>query len=199
MVSNAAVNKSLKNGFSRDNHFEALANIENLFKNAVLLEHTGDLKNNDGNVKIYRFASPFVINNRVVDVFLTVKQSIDNNAKRIYSLELTEIKMLSERGSTDANAQYYTDSIHKLQQKHEKIKSFLDDFEKTPENASDSDVTRYSLREFDGKLLTPDPDHVKMMRTIATGKSLDPRGEIQSLKLPKRFQRICPFPLTIYL
>lgn len=69
----------------------------------------------------------------------------------------------------------------------------------TPENASDSDVTRYSLREFDGKQLTPDPDHVKMMRTIATGKSLDPRGKIQSLKLPKRFQRICPFPLTIYL
>ncbi|MBQ9804450.1 MAG: hypothetical protein IJW35_06375 [Lentisphaeria bacterium] len=58
---------------------------------------------------------------------------------------------------------------------------------------------RFSLREFDGKLLTPDPDHVKMMRTIATGKSLDPRGKIQSLKLPKRFQRICPFPFTIYL
>lgn len=68
-----------------------------------------------------------------------------------------------------------------------------------PENASGESVVRHSLREFDGKLLTPDPDHVKMMRTIATGKSLDPRGEIQSLKLPKRFQRICPFPLTIYL
>lgn len=48
----------------------------------------------------------------------------------------------------------------------------------TPENASDTNAMRYSLREFDGKLLTPDPDHVKMMRTIATGKSLDPRGEI---------------------
>lgn len=69
----------------------------------------------------------------------------------------------------------------------------------TPENASGESVVRHSLREFDGKLPTPDPDHVKMMRTIATGKSLAPRGEIQSLKLPKQFQRICPFPFTIYL
>ena len=106
-----------------------LANIENLFKNAVLLEQTDDLKNNDNNVKIYRFASPFVIDNQIADVLLTVKRSIDNDAKRIYSLELIEIKKLSEKGSTTTNAQYYTDSILRLQQKHEKIKSFLENNE----------------------------------------------------------------------
>ena len=47
-----------------------------------------------------------------------------------------------------------------------------------PENASGESVVRHSLREFDGKLLTPDPDHVKIMRTIATGRSPAPRGEI---------------------
>ena len=125
MTSNAAVNKSLRNGFSRDDHFEALANIEVLYQNAVLLEHTEDLKNNDSNVKIYRFASPFVIKNDICDVLLTVKETISSNQRRVYTLELTEIKKLSERGSTKPNSQYYTDSLYKLHQKHEKIKRFL--------------------------------------------------------------------------
>ena len=153
MTSNAAVNKSLRNGFSRDKHFEALANIENLFKNAVLLEQTDDLKNNDNNVKIYRFASPFVIDNQIADVMLTVKRSIDNDTKRIYSLELIEIKKLSEKGSTTTNAQYYTDSILKLQQKHEKIKSFLENNANklrfgVPDKSDVSDELRFSIADY---------------------------------------------------
>ena len=42
MVSNAAVNKSLRSGFSRNDHFTALANVENLYENAVLLEQVDD-------------------------------------------------------------------------------------------------------------------------------------------------------------
>ena len=126
MVSNAAVNKSLQNGFTRENHFEALANIEDIFQNAILLKRTGDLKNNDNNVKIYRFASPFVIDDEIADALLTVKESIGSDQRRVYSLELTEIKKLSEKGGTEPNSQYHTDSINKLQQKHEKIKSFLE-------------------------------------------------------------------------
>jgi hypothetical protein len=45
--------------------------------------------------------------------------------ERIYSLELTEIKKLSEKGSTKPNSQYYTDSVNNLQQKHDKIKRFM--------------------------------------------------------------------------
>ena len=128
LISNAAAQKSENNGFSRDEHFEALANIEELYQNAILLKKTDDLKNNDPNVKIYRFASPFVIDNEIADVLLTVKESIDNNSKKIYSLELTEIKKLSVKGGT---LEYHTDSIDKLQQKHEKVKQFL---EKNQEN-----------------------------------------------------------------
>ena len=132
MVSNAAVNKSLKNGFTRDEHFEALANIEDLFKNAVLLERSNDSKNNDSNVKIHRFASPVVFAEEIADALLTVKESIERDQKRIYSLELIEIKKLSERGSDNHNSQHYTDSIDKLHQKHKKIKQFL---EKNHENS----------------------------------------------------------------
>ncbi|MBQ9789955.1 MAG: hypothetical protein IJW31_10220 [Lentisphaeria bacterium] len=88
------------------------------------------MKNNDPNVKIYRFASPFVIGNEIADVLITVKESIDKDSKRIYSLELTEIKKLSAKGNS-GNTVYYTDSINKLHQKHEKIKSF---FEKNQKN-----------------------------------------------------------------
>lgn len=123
LVSNTAAQKSENNGFSREEHFEALANIEELFQNAVLLEKTDDLKNNDPNVKIYRFASPFVVDNEIADALLTVKESIDSDSKKIYSLELTEIKMLSEKGGT---LKYHTDSINKLQQKHEKVKQFIE-------------------------------------------------------------------------
>ena len=75
-----------------------MANIEDLFQNAVLLKQTDDIKNNDNNVKIYRFASPFIIGNKIADALMTVKESVDSNQKRIYSLELTEIKMLSKKG-----------------------------------------------------------------------------------------------------
>ena len=138
MISNAAVNKSLSNGFTRDEHFETLANIEDLYQNAVLLEKTEDLKNNDPNVKIYRFASPFVIGNEIADALIIVKETINIDQKRIYTLELTEIKKPSGEATTIKNADYRPDGINKLHQKHEKIKSF---FEKNQENL------RFSLKD----------------------------------------------------
>jgi hypothetical protein len=100
-----------------------LANIQDLYENAILLIKTDDLKNNDPNVKIYRFASPFVIGDGIAYALLTVKESLDKNSKKIYSLELTEIKKLSAKGGT---LEYHTDSIDKLQQKHEKVQQFLE-------------------------------------------------------------------------
>lgn len=40
--------------------------------------------------------------------------------------ELTEIKMLSAKGSAKPDSQHYADSINNLQQKHEKIKQFFE-------------------------------------------------------------------------
>ena len=64
-----------------------------------------------------------MIGNEIADALLTVKESIDSNSKKIYSLELTEIKKLSAKGGT---LKYHTDSIDKLQQKHEKVKQFIE-------------------------------------------------------------------------
>ena len=89
------------------------------------MSKTDDLKNNDPNVKIYRFASPFVLGDEIADALLTVKESLDKNSKKIYSLELTEIK--KPKGQAEAeNTDYSPNGINKLQQKHEKVKQFIE-------------------------------------------------------------------------
>ena len=103
-----------------------------------MLEKTNDLKNNDPNVKIYRFASPFVIDNEIADALLTVKESLDKDSKKIYSLELTEIIQSEVRSDSGAQSEInythienFSDVVNKLQQKHEKVKQFI---EKNQEN-----------------------------------------------------------------
>ena len=134
LFSSNAINKSKNNGFTYEQHIEAVANIQDLYKNAVLLNNTDDKKNNDPNVKIYRFASPFVVKIEdryvIADALLTVKESIDKNSKKIYSLELTEI-IMPQGQAVAGNTDYSPSGIDKLQQKHEKIKQFL---EKNQEN-----------------------------------------------------------------
>ncbi|MBO6303486.1 MAG: hypothetical protein J6M62_00205 [Selenomonadaceae bacterium] len=96
MLSNTAVNKSIRRGFTRDEHLDAVAEIKALFENAKLYKIDGDDKNNSPNVKsIKRFISE--INDRNF-AYITVKESIIYG-HRIYSLELKEInKALLDEG-----------------------------------------------------------------------------------------------------
>ena len=52
-----------------------------------------------------------MIEDKIADALLTVKESLDKNSKKIYSLELTEIKMLQERGGT---LEYHTGNINNV-------------------------------------------------------------------------------------
>ena len=140
LFSEKAIAKTVYNGFTREDHFEALANIESLYSNAILLKEHPDLKNGDQAVKIKRFAAPFVIDGEsgfvIADAFLTVKTSLDKNTERIYSLELDEIfqsDVRTDSGSqldAPAHREYTPSDVHKLQQKHKKIKSFWDKLQK---------------------------------------------------------------------
>ena len=67
---------------------------------------------------------------------------------------MTEIKMLSAKGSAKPDSQHYADSINSLQQKHEKIKQFL---EKNQENIrlsieDQTDLNGRERTETDGEL-----------------------------------------------
>lgn len=88
MLSNTAVNKSIRNGFTRDEHLDAVADIWALFEKAKLYKTTGDEKNNSSNLKsVKRFIS--AIDDRKY-AYITVKESVVDG-HRIYSLELQEI------------------------------------------------------------------------------------------------------------
>jgi len=89
LVSNAAVQKSMDNGFTREQHYAAASDIDDLFKNSVKVSSRPD-KSGDKNIIIHRFAAPLFGNKAA---YITVKESVQHG-KRIYSAELMEIKKL---------------------------------------------------------------------------------------------------------
>ena len=83
MISDKAITKSVENGFSKQEHLEAVADIERLFsisKEAIAHSHR---ENNPG-VIIHRLNAPFKESNALI----TTKESLDKNKNRIYSVEL---------------------------------------------------------------------------------------------------------------
>ena len=153
ILSTAAVEKSIANGFTEEDHLLAAANIKDLYENALLLTAGPDLKNNDTAIIIKRYVAPLVLQseeNQIADVLITQKVSLDKKTERIYSLEIEEIVpeiksqsgMRPDSGSQStgrslAHRNYPAEVVNKLQQKHAKIKSFL---EKNSEKN-----TRYSV------------------------------------------------------
>ena len=83
---------------------------------------------------------------------------------------MTEIKKLSERGSTKPNSQYYTDSIYKLHQKHEKIKRFLNKTSEKINGGTDEygDGVRSSLINLE--LTEDERSLVNIMKVLVSGQ-----------------------------
>ena len=83
MTSDKAIQKSINNGFSKEEHLRAVLDIERLFKNANLAKTYNDEKGGK-NVLIHRFNSEFENANALI----TTKESLDKDLNKIYSLEL---------------------------------------------------------------------------------------------------------------
>ncbi|MDY5519405.1 hypothetical protein [Campylobacter lanienae] len=81
MISDKAIQKSLNNGFSAKEHFEAVESVEELYKNAIYKSSSDDIKNGDKALKIHRYEADFKDNAKVL---ITLKESIDKNQNRIY-------------------------------------------------------------------------------------------------------------------
>ena len=91
LTSGKAVGKSIKNGFTPQEHFAAAANIKQLFENAVLLESRSD-RNQDANIKaIHLFGMSVDFDEKEGSAFILVKESMQHGG-RIYTLELSGIK-----------------------------------------------------------------------------------------------------------
>ena len=83
MLSDKAIAKSVSNGFSKQEHLEAVGDIERLFgisQEAATHSHKGD----NPSVIIHRLNAPF----KNANALITTKESLDKDKNRIYSVEL---------------------------------------------------------------------------------------------------------------
>ena len=132
MLSGKAIAKSYKNGFSRDQHFEAVGKIVDLYKKARLIKEHPD-KNGAKNVTIKRFVAQDTLKDGTdFDALITVKETIEHG-RRIYSLELDEINkaskkwMVNDDGTLTPENKPSTGSPNNIvTQKQEKVKSIFD-------------------------------------------------------------------------
>ena len=87
-LSDRAISKSVNNGFNASDHLEAVQDIKNLFEKAHLKQSTEDLKHGDKALKVYRFESDF----KDGKALILVKESLDKDKKKIYTLELENLE-----------------------------------------------------------------------------------------------------------
>ncbi|UTC93074.1 hypothetical protein [Treponema denticola] len=92
MTSNKAVEKSEANGFTRKEHYGAVAEIKVLYEKAKLLNTHTDIKNERSNiVSIKRFTAALTLSDgKSGEALITLKET-EEHGHRIYSLELDEI------------------------------------------------------------------------------------------------------------
>ena len=94
MISNKAVGKSKRNGFTRDEHLDAVENIKALFENASL-EEVQEEKNHASSLKsIQRHVATM---DDMKEAFITVKEATVEG-HHIYSLELRKTKNAPSEG-----------------------------------------------------------------------------------------------------
>jgi hypothetical protein len=96
IISNKAVNKSLQNGFTREQHNAVAANINVFWKNADQIKVRKDKADDVNILSIKGFESPVYFPDSAGIVYFTVKESL-NKGHRIYSLE---IKNPQRKGNT---------------------------------------------------------------------------------------------------
>jgi hypothetical protein len=100
MTSGVAIKKSIDNGFTPQEHFEAVKNIVKLFENAELIKSHKDLKHGVESLKINRYVAQDKFKDGTkYDALITAKETIENG-QRLYSLELDEINHASKRFET---------------------------------------------------------------------------------------------------
>ena len=87
MLSDKAIQKSLDNGFSKEQHLSAVADIERLFKNSDF-SHTEPPKNHSADiVGVHRYINAQDLQEQNAQALITLKESVQNG-NRIYSVEL---------------------------------------------------------------------------------------------------------------
>lgn len=101
LSSDEALDKSIANGFTKEEHYGAVAEIDKLYKNAILRFERDDEFGDPNVLSIRRFVAPIKIKNKPnAYAKLTLKESLDKSQtnKRIYTVELHSLEQV-EKGN----------------------------------------------------------------------------------------------------
>ena len=141
MLSNAATQKSKRNGFSINEHNEAVANIDTLFENALLIESSPDKYGSRHIKAIERFETDFTYEDdpKVYTAYFTAKVHTDNRvANSLYSIELTAIKNAPDKIGVERSTIVKLSHIRGFnRQEYTSLSSY--------NNTSDSDSVKVSI------------------------------------------------------
>lgn len=98
LTSKKALLKSIENGFDKKEHYGAAAQIEELYKNAILRFERADDKGDDNVLSMRRFIAPVIINEKPAYAKLTLKESNSEGhfEKRIYTIELHSLEQVEQ-------------------------------------------------------------------------------------------------------
>ena len=99
LVSNRAVEKSNNNGFSREEHLSAAAEIKQLYEKAIFKGKRKDEDNNDMFIK--RFVAPVDFGDKKAYAKITAKETIVDG-ERIYSIELHSLEQIDKKEAFDS-------------------------------------------------------------------------------------------------
>jgi len=91
ITSNAAVQKSIENGFTREQHYAVVSDIAELFKKSLQIMVRPD-SNGEAGIFIHRYAVPLHFDDAVA--YITIKESRQHGGKRIHTAEVIEIGKL---------------------------------------------------------------------------------------------------------
>jgi hypothetical protein len=92
LTSNAAINESIRNGFTRERHLAAVSDIVSLYRNSIRVGSHPDKNNSPDILAINRFAAPTYEDN-----IAYITEKVTTSGEKIYSLELMSVRGLGDR------------------------------------------------------------------------------------------------------
>ncbi|MCI7710352.1 MAG: hypothetical protein MSL80_01625 [Helicobacter sp.] len=94
MISVKAVDKSINNGYTKEEHFASVENVINLYKISKLTQSEKPNNNSVDVIAYHKFIADFSINAKPTKAKITLRETIQAG-NRIYSLELLELEKAS--------------------------------------------------------------------------------------------------------
>lgn len=127
IISNVAVQKSISNGFTKEQHNEIASKIGKLFKYGILISIHKDKNNSADVIAVKRFAPPIVLKENICVAYITVKETKEQKhipqGHSIYSIEEIKVEQLfSNMQLHKEPASKQIALIHKITEIGEKVK-----------------------------------------------------------------------------